>query len=162
MQQYWYQFASLIGAALDVGQAASLLLVRQRRMAASTRMWMADGCATGDRHGLERLFTKAEKSGLHGLCLADTYFDHVDFGRANLAGSVFDRVSLVGCDFRGATLACATFRGCDLRDARFDRGTLFRGSRFDGSNLLGARGLCREARSLVGKTGGILTASALA
>ena len=75
------------------------------------------------------------------LALRDTCFDRVDFSSADLAHAVFDDVSLVGCDFRGARLTLATFRSCDLRDALFDRATLLRGSRFDGSNLIAARGL---------------------
>jgi uncharacterized protein YjbI with pentapeptide repeats len=126
--------------------------------------WVSEGSrwAAASRPTPERLFTPEEKRGLQGLCLASTCFDHVDFGGADLAHAVFDHVSLVGCDFRGARLTLATFRGCDLRDALFDQATLFRGSRFDGSSMLGARGLTRSARALVRRTGGILLASVLA
>ena len=110
----------------------------------------------------ERLFTQEEKRELAGLCLASTCFDQVDFSGANLAHAVFDHVSLIGCDFRSARLTLATFRSCDLRDALFDQATLLRGSRFDGSSLLAARGLTRSARALVRTTGGILLVSVLA
>ena len=107
----------------------------------------------------EKVFTREEKGLLQALCLANTCFDHVDFSGADLAHAVFEHVSFVGCDFRGARLTLATFRCCDLRDAIFDRSTLLRGSRFDGSSLPGARGLTRSARELVQRAGGLLLAS---
>jgi uncharacterized protein YjbI with pentapeptide repeats len=110
----------------------------------------------------ERLFTENEKRSLHGLSLRSTSFDHVDFSGADLTNAVFDGVSLIGCDFRSAKLTLATFRCCDLRDALFDRSTLLGGSRFDGSSLLGSRGLSRSGRALVCRTGGILLGSVLA
>jgi hypothetical protein len=133
-------------------------------MATTILSWVSDVSrwAASSRPIPERLFTPEEKRGLQGLCLASTSFDYVDFGGADLAHAVFEDVSLVGCDFRGARLTLATFQGCDLRDALFDQATLFRGSRFHGSSLLGARGLTRWARALVRQTGGILEASALA
>jgi len=110
----------------------------------------------------ERVFTSVEKRTLQGLCLARTRFDHVDWSGAELGRAVFDQVSLVGCDFRGARLTDVTFRCCDLRDAIFDRATVLLGTRFDGSSLLGARGLSRCARALVRRTGGLLLACELA
>ena len=110
----------------------------------------------------ERLFTDEEKCSLRGLMLANTCFDRVDFRGADLAHAVFDGVSLVACDFRGARLTLALFRRCNLRGALFDRSTLLRGSRFDGSNLVGARGLSRSGRAHVHRTGGLLLVSLLA
>ena len=110
----------------------------------------------------ERLFTLEEKRSLQALALRDTCFDRVDFSSADLAHAVFEGVSLVGCDFRGARLTLATFRCCNLRDALFDRSTLLRGSRFDGSNLIGARGLSAAGRALVRRTGGIFVLPLLA
>jgi uncharacterized protein YjbI with pentapeptide repeats len=110
----------------------------------------------------EQLFSDEEKRSLQGLMLSNTCFDRVDFRDADLADAVFDSVSLVACDFRGARLTLATFQRCDLRGALFDRATLLRGSRFDGSNLLGARGLSRSGRAQVHRTGGILHVSLLA
>jgi uncharacterized protein YjbI with pentapeptide repeats len=107
----------------------------------------------------ERHFTDEEKRSLRGLRLRNTTFDRVDFSGADLAEAVFDAVSLVACDFRGARLTLATFRGCDLRGARFDRKTLLRGSRFDGSNLVGVTGLSRAGRTLIRQNGGIFPAS---
>jgi|SRR5215471_11930396 len=107
----------------------------------------------------ERLFTENEKAALAGLMLKDTRFDGVDFRRANLSHAVFERVSLVGCDFRGARLTLATFHCCDLRGAIFDQATLFRGSRFDGSRLLGAVGLTATGRKLIRQSGGTFLAS---
>jgi uncharacterized protein YjbI with pentapeptide repeats len=110
----------------------------------------------------ERLFTLEEKRALQALSLRDTCFDRVDFSGADLAHALFQSVSLVGCDFRGARLTLATFRCCDLRDAVFDSATLLRGSRFDGSNLIGARGLTSASRTLVRRAGGIFALSVLA
>ena len=110
----------------------------------------------------ERLFTLPEKRSLQALSLRDTCFDRVDFSSADLAHAVFEGVSLVGSDFRGATLTLATFRCCNLRDTLFDRSTSLRGSRFDGSNLIGARGLSAAGRALVRRTGGIFVLSLLA
>jgi uncharacterized protein YjbI with pentapeptide repeats len=109
----------------------------------------------------ERLFTREEKLALRGLVLRSTRFDSVDLSGADLSYCIFENVSLVGCDFRGATLAFATFQSCDLRGALFDRKTVFSGSRFDGSVLLGARGLDRSARAHVRMSGGLLLASFL-
>jgi uncharacterized protein YjbI with pentapeptide repeats len=110
----------------------------------------------------ERLFTLDEKRSLQGLILANTSFDHVDFSDADLSHSIFDGVSLVGCDFRGAKLTLATFRRCDMRETIFDRSTLLRGSRFDGSSLLGATGLSRSGWVLIHRNGGIVLAAVLA
>lgn len=122
----------------------------------ATTLWIAEPLRA------ERLFTHEEKRDLQGLSLSNTCFDRVDFSGANLTHAMFQNVSLVGCDFRGARLTLATFRRCDLRNALFDRATLLRGSRFDGSNLLGARELSRAARALVRRTGGILLSPILA
>jgi uncharacterized protein YjbI with pentapeptide repeats len=111
---------------------------------------------------MERLFTDQEKRSLQGLMLTNTCFDRVDFRGADLARAVFNGVSLVASDFRGALLAHAVFRRCDLRGALFDRTTVLRGSRFDGSNLVGARGLSRSGRAQVQETGGILLVSLMA
>ena len=121
-----------------------------------TTLWIAEPLRA------EQLFTHEEKRDLKRLSLSNTCFDHVDFSGANLAHAVFENVSLVGCDFRGAGLLLVTFHRCDLRNALFNRWTLLRGSRFDGSNLLGARGLSRAGRAIVRKTGGILLFPTLA
>ena len=110
---------------------------------------------------VERLFTDEEKLALQGLTLSNTSFDRVDFSGADLAHAVFSHVSLVGCDFRGAKLTLATFFHCDLREALFDRSTLLRGSRFDGSDLSGARGLTRASKVLICRAGGMLPLSHL-
>ena len=103
---------------------------------------------------VEHVFTEDEKRLLAGLVLRNTRFDRVDFRNADLSQAVFDQVSLVACDFRGAVLASASFRHCDLRGAHFDGTTSFRGSRFEGTCLLGAVGLSRTARDHIRRAGG--------
>lgn len=105
----------------------------------------------------ERVFTLDEKRSLQGLTLINTTFDHVDFSGADLAESIFRGVSFMGCDFRGAILAGATFHRCDLRGALFDRSTVLRLARFDGSLMIGAFGLTRTDRSLIRATGGVFS-----
>ena len=109
----------------------------------------------GERQRVERLFTEEEKLALRGLMLSNTSFDRVDFSGADLAHAVFRNVSLVGADFRGARLTLATFFCCDMRDTQFDRSTLLRGSRFDFSDLSGARGLPGPGKALIRRAGGI-------
>jgi len=104
---------------------------------------------------MERLFTEEEKHALQGLMLSNTSFDGVDFIGADLTDAVFRRVSLVGADFRGARLLHTRFLYCDLREAQFDGSTLLRGSRFDGSNLSGARGLTPASKGLIRRAGGV-------
>jgi uncharacterized protein YjbI with pentapeptide repeats len=117
---------------------------------------MTTDAEVGEQRRVERLFTEEEKLALRGLMLSNTSFDRVDFSGADLAHAVFRHVSLVGCDFRGARLTLATFFCCDLREAQFDRTTLLRGSRFDGSDLSGARGLTGADKALIARAGGIL------
>jgi uncharacterized protein YjbI with pentapeptide repeats len=99
------------------------------------------------------IFSRREKEGLAGFCVANTSLDRVEFLGANLRNASFRNVSLFGSDFVGADLRGAEFVGCDLRQARF-AGARFGGNRFDGSWLIGATGLTDAKRRYVAARGG--------
>ena len=121
-------------------------------MARKSRISCESHCCSG---GVHVIFTSAEKRLLRGQKFQGSEFIRVDFSNADLRDAEFLNASLEECDFSGADLRGARFIACDLRGANFTRAT-FGWTRFDGSWLIGARGLSLHMSDYARRKGALL------
>ena len=113
----------------------------------------------GDRRPNLKILSAFEKLGMAGRTFADVDLSRVDFTMSNLQLARFVHVSLQGCDFSLADLRGAIFVECDLRGAVFGQ-TRLADNRFDGSWLVGARGLSVAQQRYVRARGGLFLSPA--
>jgi uncharacterized protein YjbI with pentapeptide repeats len=107
-----------------------------------------------DRRPKLKILSAFEKLGMAGKVFEHADLSRVDLSMANLRLTRFVHVSLQGCDLTRADLRGAVFVACDLRGATFGH-TRLEDNRFDGSWMVGARGLSAAQQRYVRERGGL-------